>query len=96
VPLEAIFKGLTVPGTSSPEETVNLLFQRVKNTEAAINVPGGDLGRGGVQQALRARPEHREHGRRTKEQALTTRARRVRLLCICMPEREGRCGELSR
>ena len=40
MPLEAIFKGLTVPGTSSPEETVNLLFQRVKNTEAAINVPG--------------------------------------------------------
>jgi N-acetylmuramoyl-L-alanine amidase len=38
--LEAIFKGLTVPGTSSPEETVNLLFQRVKNIEAAINVPG--------------------------------------------------------
>jgi hypothetical protein len=38
--LEAIFKGLTVPGTNSPEETVNLLFQRIKNIEAAINVPG--------------------------------------------------------
>jgi len=38
--LKAIFQGLTVQGTASPEETMNLLFQRVKNIEAAINVPG--------------------------------------------------------
>ena len=38
--LKAIFDALTVPGTKSPEETVNLLFNRVKNIEAAINVPG--------------------------------------------------------
>ena len=38
--LKAIFDALTVPGTKSPEETVNLLFNRVRNIEAAINVPG--------------------------------------------------------
>ena len=38
--LKAIFDALTVPGTTSPEETVNLLFNRVRNIEAAINVPG--------------------------------------------------------
>lgn len=38
--LEAIFQALTVPGTSSPEETVNLMFERIRNIEAAINVPG--------------------------------------------------------
>jgi len=38
--LKAVFDGLTVPGTSSPEQTVNLMFQRIKNIEAAINVPG--------------------------------------------------------
>jgi hypothetical protein len=30
---------LTVPGTSGPEQTVNLMFQRIKTIEAAINVP---------------------------------------------------------
>jgi hypothetical protein len=38
--LEAIFKGLTVQGTSSPEETVNLMFDRIKKIEAALTVPG--------------------------------------------------------
>ena len=38
--LKAILDALTVPGTKSPEETVNLLFSRVRNIEAAINVPG--------------------------------------------------------
>ena len=38
--LAAIFDALTVPGTSSPEEAVNLLFTRVRKIEAAINVPG--------------------------------------------------------
>ena len=38
--LKAVFDGLTVPGTTSPEQTVNLMFQRIKNIEAAINVPG--------------------------------------------------------
>jgi len=38
--LEAIFKGLTVQGTHNPEETVDLMFNRIKNIEAAINVPG--------------------------------------------------------
>jgi len=31
--LKAIYDGLTVPGTTSPEETVNLLFARVRSTE---------------------------------------------------------------
>jgi hypothetical protein len=38
--LEAIFRGLTVQGTSSPEETVNLMFDRIKKIEAALTVPG--------------------------------------------------------
>jgi hypothetical protein len=38
--LEAIFKALTVPGTSSPEQTVNLMFDRIKKIEAALTVPG--------------------------------------------------------
>jgi CHAP domain len=38
--LNAIFQALTVPGTKSPEETMNLLFTRVRNIEAAINVHG--------------------------------------------------------
>jgi hypothetical protein len=35
-----VFDGLTVPGTNSPEQTVNLMFQRIKNIEAALTVPG--------------------------------------------------------
>ena len=35
-----MFDGLTVPGTNSPEQTVNLMFQRIKNIEAALTVPG--------------------------------------------------------
>ena len=38
--LEAIFKGLTVQGTTSPEQTVNELFNRIKRIEAALIVPG--------------------------------------------------------
>jgi hypothetical protein len=38
--LEAIFKGLTVQGTTSPEQTVNLMFDRIKRIEAALIVPG--------------------------------------------------------
>ena len=38
--LDAIFKGLTVQGTSSPKETVDLIFQRIKKIEAALIVPG--------------------------------------------------------
>jgi CHAP domain len=38
--LEAIFQGLTVQGTTSPEETVNLMFDRIKKIEAALTVPG--------------------------------------------------------
>lgn len=38
--LKAIFKGLTVQGTSSPEETVDLMFNRIKKIEAALIVPG--------------------------------------------------------
>jgi len=38
--LEAIFQGLTVQGTKSPEETVNLMFDRIKKIEAALTVPG--------------------------------------------------------
>jgi hypothetical protein len=38
--LEAIFKGLTVKGTTSPEETVNLMFDRIKKIEDALTVPG--------------------------------------------------------
>ena len=38
--LEAVFKGLTVQGTTSPAETVDLMFQRMKRIEAALIVPG--------------------------------------------------------
>jgi hypothetical protein len=38
--LNAIFQGLTVQGTSSPEETINELFSRIKRIEAALIVPG--------------------------------------------------------
>jgi hypothetical protein len=38
--LNAIFQGLTVQGTSSPEETINELFNRIKRIEAALIVPG--------------------------------------------------------
>jgi hypothetical protein len=38
--LKAIFDGLTVSGTSSPRETVDLMFQRIKRIEAALTVPG--------------------------------------------------------
>jgi hypothetical protein len=38
--LDAIYQGLTVPGTTSPEQTVNILFNRVKAIEDALNVPG--------------------------------------------------------
>jgi hypothetical protein len=38
--LEAVFDGLTVNGTSSPGETVDLMFQRIKRIEAALTVPG--------------------------------------------------------
>jgi CHAP domain len=38
--LEAIFQGLTVHGTTSPEETVNLMFNRIKKIEDALTVPG--------------------------------------------------------
>jgi hypothetical protein len=38
--LEAIFKGLTVQGTHSPSETVDLMFDRIKKIEAALIVPG--------------------------------------------------------
>jgi len=38
--LNAIFQGLTVQGTASPEETVNLMFDRIKKIEAALIVPG--------------------------------------------------------
>jgi len=34
--LEAVFKGLTVQGTSSPNETVDMMFQRIKRIEAAL------------------------------------------------------------
>jgi hypothetical protein len=38
--LNAIFQGLTVQGTTSPEETINELFNRIKRIEAALIVPG--------------------------------------------------------
>ena len=38
--LNAIFQGLTVQGTTSPEQTVNELFNRIKRIEAALIVPG--------------------------------------------------------
>jgi uncharacterized protein (TIGR02594 family) len=38
--LKKIYNALIVPGTDSPEQTVNLLFARVRNIEDALNVPG--------------------------------------------------------
>jgi hypothetical protein len=38
--LEAVYKALIVPGTISPEQTVNLLFERVRAIEDAMTVPG--------------------------------------------------------
>jgi len=38
--LKAVFDGLTVSGTASPGETVDLMFQRIKRVEAALTVPG--------------------------------------------------------
>jgi hypothetical protein len=38
--LKAVFDGLTVSGTASPGETVDLIFQRIKRIEAALTVPG--------------------------------------------------------
>jgi len=38
--LKAVFDGLTVSGTASPRETVDLMFQRIKRIEAALTVPG--------------------------------------------------------
>jgi hypothetical protein len=38
--LKAIFDGLTVSGTASPRETVELMFQRIKRIESALTVPG--------------------------------------------------------
>ena len=60
--LEAIFKGLTVQGTASPSETVDLMFQRIKKIEAALIVPGDDLGRGRVQPTLRPNPGDPQEG----------------------------------
>jgi hypothetical protein len=38
--LEAVYKALIVPGTISPEQTVNILFERVRAIEDAMTVPG--------------------------------------------------------
>lgn len=38
--LRAVYEALIVPGTISPEQTVNLLFERVRNIEDAMTVPG--------------------------------------------------------
>ena len=38
--LEAVYKALIVPGTISPEQTVNILFERVRAIEDALTVPG--------------------------------------------------------
>ena len=38
--LKKIYNALIVPGTTSPEQTVNLLFERVRNIEDALTVPG--------------------------------------------------------
>lgn len=34
--LEAVYKGLIVPGTTTPDQTVDLLFSRVRTVEAAV------------------------------------------------------------
>jgi hypothetical protein len=38
--LKAVYEALIVPGTISPEQTVNLLFERVRAIEDALIVPG--------------------------------------------------------
>ena len=38
--LEAVYKALIVPGTISPEQTVNLMFERIRAIEGALIVPG--------------------------------------------------------
>jgi hypothetical protein len=38
--LEAVYKALIVPGTISPEQTVNLMFERIRAIEDALIVPG--------------------------------------------------------
>jgi hypothetical protein len=38
--LKAVFDGLTVRGTASPKETVELMFQRIRKIEAALTVQG--------------------------------------------------------
>jgi uncharacterized protein (TIGR02594 family) len=38
--LKKIYNALIVPGTTSPEQTVNLLFERIRNIEDALTVPG--------------------------------------------------------
>jgi hypothetical protein len=38
--LEAVYNALIVPGTISPEQTVNILFARVRAIEEAMTVPG--------------------------------------------------------
>jgi N-acetylmuramoyl-L-alanine amidase len=38
--LKAVYEALIVPGTTSPRETVNLLFNRVRSVEHAMIVPG--------------------------------------------------------
>jgi hypothetical protein len=38
--LESVYKALIVPGTISPEQTVNLMFERIRAIEDALTVPG--------------------------------------------------------
>jgi hypothetical protein len=38
--LKAVYEALIVPGTTSPRQTVNLLFNRVRSMEHAMIVPG--------------------------------------------------------
>jgi hypothetical protein len=41
--LEAIYKGLIVPGTTTPDQTVDLLFARVRTIEAAVQPTADEL-----------------------------------------------------
>jgi hypothetical protein len=61
--LEAVYKALIVPGTISPEQTVNLMFERIRAIEDALIVPGDDHRRGGVQHPVRPGAADREHAR---------------------------------
>ena len=38
--LQAVYEALIVPGTISPEQTVNLMFERIRAIEDALIVPG--------------------------------------------------------